>query len=140
MWIFHRKQAAPAAFKVGAQILAPTRLLAMAEPARTGNSCGGVGAAPARVRISGFAIVTKVTKAATGLPGQPDEWDGADLAQRHRLSRFDRQNPEMQIPQLLDRVPNVVLLAGGHPSEVTIKSWPIVAWASVSVNTGARSG
>ena len=45
--------------------------LRWAKPVRTGNSFGGAGAALASFRISGLAIVTKVTKAATGLPGNP---------------------------------------------------------------------
>jgi len=86
------------------------------KPARTGNSFGGVNAAPASFRISGFRDRDKSYESKRRIARQPNEWDGANLAQRHRLSRFDRQKPEMQIPQLLDHVPNVVLLACGHPS------------------------
>ena len=82
------------------------------KPARTGNSFGGVNAAPASFRISGFRDRDKSYESKRRIARQPNEWDGANLAQRHRLSR----KPEMQIPQLLDHVPNVVLLACGHPS------------------------
>ena len=86
--------------------------LRYAKPATTGSAISGSGAAPASRSSSGRTTRANVTNTATGLPGNPTKRRAAQHAHRDRPARLDRDAPEHQLADLLDRVAHVIGLAG----------------------------